>query len=116
LKTVKETRGKVTPTEIMDKIADGMILRVTSDAVELVEFERRRYPTGKPEREPIPVTQGDLQQALTTGDPVKYGMFAKLTKDGSPPPWERKKLVGYRMGWEEMGLDGDKADYYLLCQ
>jgi hypothetical protein len=45
------------------------------------------------------------------------GHIRKLTRDGEPPVAERTgRNTSWRRGWAEMGLDGDKADFYVMTQ
>jgi hypothetical protein len=44
------------------------------------------------------------------------GLIHKLTEHGEPPPEQRAKHGGYRIGWREAGYDGDAADWWVCTQ
>jgi hypothetical protein len=48
---------------------------------------------------------------------VKKSKFVfQLTREGNPPASERKPHEGWRYGWEELGLDGEKYEWWVLMQ
>jgi hypothetical protein len=47
---------------------------------------------------------------------IERGLIRKLTEDGEPPPAERTREGGYRIGWREAGYDGDVADWWTCTQ
>jgi hypothetical protein len=99
--------------EIIRQLGAGMVLRVPfKGSPSLIENVRARFPLAYPggPREAIPVSADDAAAAISSG------RLFKLTKDGNPPPAERKKHDGYRLGWQEIKLDGTSADLYVLLQ
>lgn len=60
------------------------------------------------ERKPHPFTVLEI---------IRCPLLHKLSADGEPPPSERKRNEGWRLGWHELGFtDGDVADYYVCTQ
>jgi hypothetical protein len=90
--------------EIFRLIGRAYKLRIPHDGSqpELVPFFSEDSPYS------VPVKASDFQPLIDEGS------LHKITEHGEPPIAEREGLMSYRLGWRELELDGEHADYYCM--
>lgn len=100
----------MTPGKIMTLIGQGYILLIGIDYAHLIP-----RPNRLPANSQIITVPYDAAYALIHSH---WTAIAEINEEGYPPPAERKKGQGYKMGWREMGLEAPEPDaaYYLLLQ
>lgn len=96
--------------EVTDQICSGgMVLLVSGDTCRLVPVPRWHLHLEECHCPTVEVAA----QAFRSLQPI----MGALTKMGVPPPEQRKKNQGYKLGWLEMGLpDPGPGQYYLFVQ
>lgn len=91
---------------VLNAMGLGMRLRVPHDGGPAMLHDS----TGQGRESLGPVNPEHVQELVATGH------LTKLTKDGWKPKADRLPNEGGRMGWDELGLDGDAADFYACVQ